>query len=83
MPCQELFECKIESYKKNSGRNNCKNFIEAASTMGWKKYTGNQGMELGIDTFGKSAPYKKIYEHFKLTSNNIIQQAKKLLKNND
>jgi transketolase len=45
-----------------------------------EKYTGNQGRELGIDTFGKSAPYKKIYEHFKLTSNNIIKQAKEILK---
>ncbi len=80
MPCQELFEQQESSYKKNLlGETTAKISIEAASTMGWKKYTGNQGVELGIDTFGKSAPYKKIYEHFKLTSNNIIQQAKKII----
>jgi len=80
MPCQELFEQQESSYKKNLlGETTAKISIEAASTMGWKKYTGNQGVELGIDSFGKSAPYKKIYEHFKLTSNNIIQQAKKII----
>ena len=80
MPCQELFEQQESSYKKNLlAETTAKISIEAASTMGWKKYTGNQGVELGIDTFGKSAPYKKIYEHFKLTSNNIIQQAKKII----
>ena len=80
MPCQELFEQQESSYKKNLlEETTAKISIEAASTMGWKKYTGNQGVELGIDTFGKSAPYKKIYEYFKLTSNNIIQQAKKII----
>ena len=80
MPCQELFEQQESSYKKNLlEETTAKISIEAASTMGWKKYTGYQGVELGIDTFGKSAPYKKIYEHFKLTSNNIIQQAKKII----
>ena len=80
MPCQELFEQQESSYKKNLlEETTAKISVEAASTMGWKKYTGNQGVELGIDTFGKSAPYKKIYEHFKLTSNNIIQQAKKII----
>ena len=81
MPCQELFDGQSDSYKNNILHETiAKISIEAASTMGWKKYTGNQGRELGIDTFGKSAPYKKIYEHFKLTSNNIIKQAKEILK---
>ena len=46
--------------------------------MGWSKYTGDKGA-LGIDSFGKSAPYKEIYEHFKLTSKNIIKQAKEII----
>lgn len=80
MPCQELFDQQSETYKnKILNETTTKISIEAASTMGWKKYTGNEGRELGIDSFGKSAPYKKIYEHFKLTSNNIVQQAKEIL----
>ena len=81
MPCQELFDGQSDSYKNSILHETVATIsIESASTMGWKKYTGNQGRELGIDTFGKSAPYKKIYEHFKLTSNNIIKQAKEILK---
>ena len=80
MPCQELFDQQSETYKnKILNETTTKISIEAASTMGWKKYTGNEGRELGIDCFGKSAPYKKIYEHFKLTSNNIVKQAKEIL----
>ncbi len=60
MPCQELFDGQSDSYKNSILHETvAKISIEAASTMGWKKYTGNQGRELGIDTFGKSAPYKK------------------------
>jgi len=81
VPCQELFELQNKKYKqKILGETKIKISLEAASTLGWKKLTGNEGMEIGINSFGKSAPYKKIYEHFQITSNNVIQQAKKLIK---
>ena len=81
VPCQELFELQNKKYKqKILGETKIRISLEAASTLGWKKLTGNEGMEIGINSFGKSAPYKKIYEHFQITSNNVIQQAKKLIK---
>ena len=81
VPCKELFELQNKKYKqKILGETKVKISLEAASTLGWKKLTGNEGMEIGINSFGKSAPYKKIYEHFQITSNNVIQQAKKLIK---
>jgi transketolase len=54
--------------------------IEAASTDSWKKYVGNNGLAFGIDTFGKSAPYKEIYKHFGLTAANIANKSKKMLR---
>ena len=48
--------------------------IEASETDFWKKYTGKNGLNFGINNFGKSAPYKKIYDHFKLNSENIIKK---------
>ena len=54
--------------------------IEAASTDCWKKYIGTEGLAFGIDTFGKSAPYKEIYKYFGLTVQNISQKTKKLIK---
>ena len=43
-----------------------------------KKYVGKDGLSFGIDTFGKSAPYKEIYKHFGLTSANIARKSKRL-----
>ena len=38
------------------------------------------GLTFGIDTFGKSAPYKEIYKHFGLTTENISKKTKNLIK---
>ena len=51
--------------------------IEASETEFWKKYTGSNGMNFGINDFGKSAPYKDIYDHFKLNSTAITKAIKK------
>ena len=48
--------------------------LEASETGYWKKYTGTNGLNFGIDDFGKSAPYKDIYNHFNLNSKNIIKK---------
>ena len=79
MPCQELFDKQSNSYQQKI-INETKNIIsiEAASTDCWKKYVGKDGLSFGIDTFGKSAPFKEIYKHFGLTAANITNKTKKL-----
>ena len=47
--------------------------------MSWQKYIKHNGANLGIDEFGKSAPYQKIYDHFKLNSESIIKKIKEKL----
>ena len=80
MPCQELFDKQSKEYKeKIIDKNSIKISIEASSIYGWEKYVGPDGISLGIKSFGKSAPYKKIYEHFSLTSDNVVKLAKKIL----
>ena len=64
---------------QNVQENSIKISIEASSIYGWAKYVGHDGISLGIESFGKSAPYKKIYEHFNLTSDNVVKLAKKIL----
>ena len=54
--------------------------IEASETNYWKKYTGKNGLNFGIDDFGKSAPYKEIYNHFGLNAENIIKKIKENMK---
>ena len=82
MPCQEIFDLQSTSYKKKIlGETKKKISIEASSTDSWKKYIGDEGLTFGIDTFGKSAPYKDIYKHFGLTITDIALKTKKLMKN--
>jgi transketolase len=81
VPCQDLFDSQSKSYKqKILGETKFKVSIEAASTDCWKKYVGTDGLAFGIDTFGKSAPYKEIYKHFGLTAENISIKTKNLIK---
>ena len=81
VPCQDLFDSQSKSYKqKILGETKFKVSIEAASTDCWKKYVGTEGLTFGIDTFGKSAPYKEIYKHFGLTAENISKKSKNLIK---
>ena len=47
----------------------------------WKKYTGEKGLNFGIDDFGKSAPYKDIFNHFGLTKEKIVKKIKEQIKN--
>jgi len=80
MPCQELFDKQSKEYKEKIIEGNSKKIsIEASSIFGWEKYVGSEGSSLGIKSFGKSAPYKTIYEDFNLTSNSVVMIAKKML----
>ena len=51
--------------------------IEASSVCSWEKYSNHN---MGIKTFGESAPYKEIYNHFELTSAKVVELAKKIIK---
>ena len=80
MPCQELFDQQAENYKnKILTETNLIVSIEASETNHWKKYTGSSGLNFGINNFGKSAPYKEIYNHFNLNSESIIKKIKEKL----
>ncbi len=77
MPCNEIFDTQSENYKSEILTSNLlKVSIEASETYYWKKYTGDNGLNFGINEFGKSAPYKDIYDHFKLNEENIVNKIK-------
>ena len=86
MPSSDVFDAQEEGYKETVLPFSCRNriAIEAGVTDYWKKYTGLDGLALGVDTFGESAPAKKVFEHFGLTENslektiiNFLEQKKK------
>ena len=81
VPCMDIFDLQTNAYKnKILNETKFKISIEAGSTDSWKKYVGDYGMTFGINKFGKSAPYKDIFNYFGLVSENISNKSKKLLK---
>jgi transketolase len=80
MPCQELFDQQSENYKdKILNETKFKITIEAGSISCWQKYVVNKGLNFGIDDFGKSAPYKEIYNYFGLEVENITKKTKEMI----
>jgi len=80
MPCQELFDKQPKEYREKVIEKNSKKIsIEASSIFGWEKYVGSEGASLGMKSFGKSAPYKAIYENFNITSDSVVMITKKML----
>lgn len=53
--------------------------VEAGSTFGWEKFVGADGIAIGIDGFGASAPANKLYEAYGITKDAVINAAKKLV----
>ncbi len=73
MPCQELFDKQSNDFKKDIlDEDSLIVTIEAGNVSSWKKYLGKKGISLGIDRFGESAPYKKIYDHLNLSVEKIL-----------
>ncbi len=81
MPSWDRFEQQSKEYKDSVLPKNVKKRlgIEVGSSMGWHKYTGDEGDVLAIDTFGASAPGEKIMEEYGFTVNNVVARVKALL----
>ena len=85
MPCREIFEQQSDDYKNSiiPNRGAMKISMEAGITMGWEKYIGVNGLSIGIDHYGASAPGKDLSEEFGFTSekveNKIRDHLSKLL----
>ena len=82
MPCMELFGDQTPEYRDSvlppevSVRIAC----EAGIRQGWDMFIGTQGHFVGMSSFGGSAPYTMLYEHFKITADHIVSHAKVAIK---
>jgi transketolase len=81
LPCWELFDEQDDTYKESVLPKGVTNrvSIEAGVTLGWQKFVGTQGIAIGIDRFGASAPYQRIYEEYGLTPKHVVDAAKSLV----
>jgi len=84
MPSWELFDKQPEDYRKTVLPPNVRArvSIEAGVKIGWEHYVGADGVILGLDHFGASAPGEILFEKFGLTPESVVAAAKKLLQMN-
>ena len=79
LPCWELFDKQDDNYKSNVLGECPRIAIEAGTEMGWTKYIGEKGIFIGMNSFGASGPASELYKHFGITSDAVVNAAKKQL----
>ncbi len=82
MPCQEIFDQQDEAYKQSVLPNDVRKrlSVEMASSFGWHKYVGLDGIVMSIDEFGRSAPANQVIESFGFTVDKVVENVEKLVK---
>lgn len=74
MPSWELFDQQTQDYQDQVLPAGKPIFaIEAGTTLAWSRFTGDRRLNIGIDRFGASAPYKTLYKEFGLTPEHILE----------
>ncbi|MBM3133167.1 MAG: transketolase [Chloroflexi bacterium] len=80
MPSWELFDAQPAEYRNAVLPPSLKAriSIEAGTTIGWERYIGLDGIAIGVNRFGASAPQKVVYEKLGLTAEHVVEAALKL-----
>ena len=76
VPCFELFRARPAAERQEViGGAKVKVAVEAAVRQGWDEIIGADGAFVGMTTFGASAPYKELYQHFGITPEKVAEAA--------
>jgi transketolase len=78
MPCVEWFNDQGESYRREvlPSTIRARVSVEAGITAPWRLFTGDAGASIGVDHFGASADYKKLYQEFGITAERVAAAAR-------
>ncbi len=78
MPCVEWFDEQDESYRREvlPSTIRARVSVEAGITAPWRLFTGDAGASIGVDHFGASADYKKLYQEFGITAERVAAAAR-------
>ncbi len=81
MPCMEFFARQPQAYRDQvlPPAVRARVAVEAAVGQPWYRWIGDRGAMLGIERFGASAPYQRIYQEYGLTVERVVRQAKELM----
>ncbi len=82
MPSWDLFAAQDESYRESVLPKQMKKrvAVEAASPLGWHRWTGDEGAIIGLERFGASAPGEEVLQHLGFTVDNVVATALRILK---
>jgi transketolase len=76
-PCWELFDAQPDDYRDAViGETDVRVAVEAGVRMGWDRFIGEDGVFVGMDSFGASAPFEVLYRHFGITAEAVAAAAK-------
>ena len=79
MPSHEIFAAQDQEYRDSVLPPGIKRVsIEASHPMSWQRWVGSDGVAMGLQRFGASAPYKELYEHLGLTVAKVVDTAAQL-----
>ncbi len=79
MPSHELFAAEPPSYRDEVLPPDVPRVaIEAAHPMSWYRWVGSDGVVLGLERYGASAPYERIYQELGLTVDRLVETARRL-----
>ena len=76
MPSWELFEAQDAGYRNSVLGTAPRVAVEALSTFGWTRYVEDDSAVIGMRSFGASAPYEALYEHFGITADAVVAAVK-------
>lgn len=77
-PSLELFAAQDAAYKASvTGTTTINVAIEAAVRWGWDSIIGKDGIFIGMKSFGESAPFEQLYQHFGITAEHAVAEVKK------
>jgi len=80
-PCWELFDAQPAAYRARTiGAAPVRLAVEAGVRQGWDRFIGEDGIFVGMTGFGASAPAERLYEHFGITPEAIVDAVKAKLK---
>ena len=80
MPCVEWFEAQDSVYRNEvlPASVKARVSVEAGITPPWRMFVGDEGASVGIDHFGASADYKRLYAEFGITAERVAAAARDL-----
>ena len=80
-PCWELFDAQPAAYQARTiGTAPVRLAVEAGVRQGWDRFIGEDGIFVGMTGFGASAPAERLYEHFGITPEAIVDAVKAKLR---